>query len=188
MGLLGLESTSLIADRTYRVMAKSDSDRVGLEEYLEYMDILLHGTHEERATQSFRLISNGESDGITYGEFASWLISVWKMYNAVTGNEISANEEKIRSYFRKLDLKNDGLIDLEEYKTAVANHDYIFEWFDFLNKEIADNFNPPDDAPKINPFDDIEKELTDILKLMSDLDDRFSDICLLYTSPSPRDS
>lgn len=66
MGLLGLEQTSLIADRIYRVMAKSDDDRVGLEEYLEYMDVLLHGSKEERATQSFRLISTRNSDGISY--------------------------------------------------------------------------------------------------------------------------
>lgn len=48
------------------------------------------------------------------------------MYNALTGAEVSANESKIRTYFNRLDLKKDGIIDLEEYITALSNHDYIF--------------------------------------------------------------
>ena len=56
----------MIADRIFRVIDKNNSREIDLEEYLEYMDILLNGTKEEKSAQSFKLISNGRSDTVTY--------------------------------------------------------------------------------------------------------------------------
>ena len=69
MGLLGLDSTCLIADRIFTVMNKSNNGTVKLDEYLEYMDILLYGIPDEKSEQSFKLITNSQSDGITYDDF-----------------------------------------------------------------------------------------------------------------------
>ena len=76
MGLLGLDSTCLIANRIFRVMNKSNSSKVCLVEYLEYMDILLYGTPDEKSEQSFKLITNSESDGITYDDFVEWIVNI----------------------------------------------------------------------------------------------------------------
>ena len=63
------------------------------------------------------------------------------MYNSLTGCEINSSQEDIQYYFKKLDRKNDGIIDLEEYKEAMmANHN-LYEWFEFANRGIADE-NP----------------------------------------------
>ena len=60
MGLLGLDSTCLIADRIFTVMNKSNNGTVKLDEYLEYMDILLYGIPDEKSEQSFKLITNSK--------------------------------------------------------------------------------------------------------------------------------
>lgn len=71
MGLLGMKSTSMIADRIFAVMNRSKSGRVILDEYLAYMSILIHGTQQQKAHQSFKLITSGKEGNITYGDFAS---------------------------------------------------------------------------------------------------------------------
>jgi 1-phosphatidylinositol-4-phosphate 5-kinase len=144
MGLLGLESTAMIADRIFALMDRTNSGRVRFEEYLDYMDILMHGTPDERATQSFNLITLGKKPVITFDDFTSWLISVWKMYNAITGSRISAEEASIRQHFDFLDLNHDGVVDLIEYKASMKRNSSsnLFEWFDFINKGLVDNFHP----------------------------------------------
>lgn len=136
MGLLGLDSTCLISDRIFSVMCKSNRNHVELGDYLEYMDILLYGSPEEKSEQSFKLITNSESDGITYDDFVEWLINVWKMYNSLTGCEISTSSEDIKLYFEKLDRNKDGIIDLQEYKESMSENKNLYEWFEFAKRGI----------------------------------------------------
>ena len=76
MGPLGLESTRLISDRIFAVMNKSKTGYVTLKEYLEYMDILMHGTPYEKLAQSYKLITQNNSENISYVQFESWIISI----------------------------------------------------------------------------------------------------------------
>lgn len=70
MGLLGMKSTRIIADRIFSVMNKSKSGLVTLEEYLSYTDILMNGTKQEKAHQSYKLITNAHEGNISYHAFA----------------------------------------------------------------------------------------------------------------------
>lgn len=137
MGIFGLDSTCIIADRIFKVMNKSRSGKVKLKEYLEYMDILLYGTDFEKSEQSFKLITNLESDGITFDDFVKWIINVWKMYNQLTGFEINSTSDEFRYYFDKLDKKKDGIIDLDEYREAMLENKNLYEWFEFANKGVV---------------------------------------------------
>ncbi|CAG9322188.1 unnamed protein product [Blepharisma stoltei] len=172
MGLLGLQSTRMIADRIFKVMDKKNTGRVTFEEFLDYMDVLMHGTPDEKAYQSFKLVKKRDRDEITYDDFASWLISVWKMYNALTGSEVNASEDGIRKYFDLLDFKKDGVIDFEEYKLSMKNNKELFEWFDFVNRGVAEKFNE-EVVPEIqekNPFvqrlETVEKQLASCIELL----------------------
>ena len=138
MGLLGLDSTCLIANRIFTVMNKSQSGTVTLREYLEYMDILLYGSPDEKSEQSFKLITNNESEGITFEDFVDWMVNIWKMYNSLTGCEINSSQEDIKYYFDKFDRNQDGIIDIEEYKEAMMENKNMYEWFEFANRGIAD--------------------------------------------------
>lgn len=171
MGLLGLDSTCLISDRIFSVMCKSNSSQVKLENYLEYMDILLYGSPEEKSEQSFKLITN--SDGITFDDFVEWLINVWKMYNLLTGYEISTSSDDIKEYFSKLDRNNDGIIDLQEYKEAMTENKNLYEWFEFAKRGIQNE----DDEESVLEMDKwayeksldlIEKDLGSCLETLND--------------------
>lgn len=171
MGPLGLEPTRLISDRIFLVMNKSKSGQVSLKEYLEYMDILMHGTQQEKLFQSYRLITQDVTVDISYSQFESWIVSVWKMYNILTGAEISATKENIRSYFDKFDTKSDGRIDFEEFQNSAVNNTGLGEWFDVINHRISENLkfhNEPIINPQKQSLDLIIQEIeTSIQELKS---------------------
>lgn len=170
MGLLGLESTCLISDRIFSVMSHR-GDKVRLRNYLEYMDILLYGTPEEKAEQSFKLIT--ESDGITFEDFVDWLVSMWKMYNSLTGYEINTSAEDINKYFVQLDRNNDRIIDLQEYKEAMSQNKSLYEWFEFANRGIKNQDDDEDDIEMDKwayerSLDLIEKDLKECIEMLRD--------------------
>ena len=142
MGLLGLQSTSILADRIFKCMDKNNNSKVSFEEFLEYMDIVMHGTKEEKCMQSYRLISQHEQH-ITYQEFSSWLKSVWRMYNELTGSQIQSGEENIRALFIAIDFKKDGVIDFEEYSKGVNSQASMMQWFNFVSMGVL---TPAEDA------------------------------------------
>ena len=172
MGLLGLQSTRIIADRIFSVMDKDNKGKVTFEEFLAYMDVLIHGKSEEKAMQSFRLIAQRGKDVITYEDFATWLISVWKMYNALTGSEVSTSDSVIREYFCAIDIKQDGVIDFEEYKKSMKRNKQLFEFFDFVNKGIAEKLNPvsaeeDEKHPFVQKLDFVENQINNCLQLLN---------------------
>jgi Ca2+-binding EF-hand superfamily protein len=49
MGILGLQSTSGIADRIFNTMDSTDSGKVTFEQYLSYMAVIMFGTEDEKS-------------------------------------------------------------------------------------------------------------------------------------------
>ena len=132
MDLLGLKSISVLADRIFKCMDKTNKSKVDFEEFLDYMNIAMHGTLEEKYMQSYRLISLQE-DHISYQEFSNWLKTLWKVENELTGIQIESGEENIKDLFLVIDLKKDGIIDFEEYCKGVNSHSYLLQWFNFTS-------------------------------------------------------
>jgi len=123
LGSLGNKS---ISNRIFKAMNISGSGQVTFEEYLEYMDILIHGTEDQKAKQSFNLIKQKNSDVITKKEFNYWLVEMLKFYNVVTGKEINTSHEALEKYFEIIDVKKDGVIDFDEYKITMNEKKEIF--------------------------------------------------------------
>jgi hypothetical protein len=55
MGLLGLESTSILSDRIFEYLAGPDH-QVGFKEYLKYLDTSMNGSFEQKQQIQFRMI------------------------------------------------------------------------------------------------------------------------------------
>lgn len=111
---------------------------VTFEEYLGYMDVLINGTDDEKAEQSFSMLASGK-DHLDYEDFSKMVSSVLTMYNSITGSHFEAQDESIRSLFAKLDKSRDGVIDVFEFKESMkSDYKHIFDWFDFMNKGVAE--------------------------------------------------
>ena len=114
------------------------------------------------------------------------------MYNSLTGCEINSCQEDIKYYFDKLDRKEDGIIDLEEYKEAMIENQNLYEWFEFANRGIADDdpITEIDHNTFRNAIHLIEKELHSCLDFLAadrisrHLSDRSSGINFISEKPS----
>lgn len=56
LGIIGLESLSFMCDRMFHIMDKDKDGFILLPEYLNYLDVLLYGSEEEKLRQSFDLL------------------------------------------------------------------------------------------------------------------------------------
>ena len=54
-------------------------------EYMEYMDVLLHGTEKEKLKQSFLLLDIRGRSKVTYADFVKVAINVTRMWSAAYG-------------------------------------------------------------------------------------------------------
>ena len=172
MGLLGLESTNTLADRIFSSMDRSGSGQVTFGQYLDYMDVLLHGTDDEKAEQSFKLITRGNLDPITFESFSEMLIGILKLLNTIGGNRVVASNEMLLNLFQQLDLDKDGRINIQDYKLGWKSNKKIFEWLDFLTHSFADRVNPME-APEEDEesvyhhrVEEIEEELKICIEML----------------------
>lgn len=165
MGLLGLESTSVLADRIFAAMDRGSQGRVSFANYMDYMDVLVHGSDNEKAEQSFRLITRGREGPITLEMFSEMMISIMKLLNTITGNRITASQEYLQTLFRQLDAENQGVVDEQQYIAGWKSNKKIFEWLNFFNFRLAESIHPgerkasEDKSAYMKNVESIEEEL-----------------------------
>jgi len=78
-----------------------------------------------------------KKEHIEYSDFEEMFCSIRAMFNTITGNEVSTNEDQIRKVFDQLDMNKNGLIEFSEYHMAMKFNKNLFEWFDVVNKGIT---------------------------------------------------
>lgn len=173
MSMTGIKGVISISDRIFNAMLTGTKESVSLEDYLSYMDVLIHGNLQEQVTQSFKIIAGSDQNIITYESFTQWMISVWKIINSLTGQEVLITEDQITEYFEELDLNSDGVIDFEEYSTGISKSKHLLEWFHALNKGMTDRFNVPsvqDTQKEENNYSEklagIENEINSLIKII----------------------
>lgn len=171
MGMLGVSSNKFISTRIFKAMNISGTGLVTFEEYLEYMDILIHGSEDQKARQSFSLIKNKDNDMISKDDFKYWLVGVLKLYNSLTGLEVNSSDEALEQYFEMIDLSKDGVIDFNEYKTTMREKKEIFHWFDYITEGLAKKFEPVEIEEKpdyVKKLESVEESLMKCIRIMSE--------------------
>ena len=79
-------------------MAKGKED-IGIEAYLDYFDVMLHGTEDQKTKQSFELL-DVKGQGILYlEEFRNIVHSFAQMWSAALGYPIPLNKRYIAKIF-----------------------------------------------------------------------------------------
>lgn len=84
-GLLGMESTSYICDRMFDWIDKTRNQWISLVDYMDYMDVLIHGAEKEKFKQSFEILDIRGRSKVTYADFVKVAINVTRMWSAAYG-------------------------------------------------------------------------------------------------------
>ena len=69
LGIFGMDSLGFLSDRMFKVMDDKDLGKITLKQYLNYFDIMLHGTEEEKMKQSFDLLDEKRKEKINLEDF-----------------------------------------------------------------------------------------------------------------------
>ena len=69
LGIFGIDSLGFLSDRMFAVMDYENKGRIKLDEYLNYYDIMLYGTKEEKMKQSFDLLDERREGKINKEDF-----------------------------------------------------------------------------------------------------------------------
>lgn len=56
LGIFAIDSLGFLSDRMFAVMDSDNDGKIDLEQYLNYFDIMLHGSKDEKTKQSFGLL------------------------------------------------------------------------------------------------------------------------------------
>ncbi|CAG9334408.1 unnamed protein product [Blepharisma stoltei] len=166
MGLFGLRSNSVLADRIFRLMDKSNKGLVNFTDFLDYMDVLINGTREEKLLQSFRLIAQKDKRFISYDDFSSWIRGIRKVFNSMSENKIESSEDDVREYFDMIDTKRDGVIDFKEYKQSFGSDCPLFDWIDVVKKSDNSLSRSEIKKPWRSRLDSVEHEINTCLEIL----------------------
>lgn len=82
---MGMESLSFLCDRMFSIMDKNKKGFIKLNHYLNYFDVMLHGTEDEKMHQSFELLDVKGEGKITLEEFRNIVISFAQMWSNALG-------------------------------------------------------------------------------------------------------
>jgi 1-phosphatidylinositol-4-phosphate 5-kinase len=164
----GIESD--LGQRLFSVMRKSGSDSVTFEEYLSCMDIIVNGTEEEQAELSFRLISKGRQDPITYSQFADMMRSMRKLLS------FGDSEGNAKLLFAQLDSDHGRSIDMHEYKLGWRTNPQLFRWFELLTSRLTrKQGNDSEKNSFLKRLVEVERDVRECLTLLRPETERWKD-------------
>lgn len=165
---LGIEPD--LGERLFSAMCRSSLDYVSFEEYLSCMDIIANGTEDEQAELSFRLISKGKPDPITYAQFSDMMRSMRKLLS------FGESEGNARVMFAQLDSDHGQSIDMREYKVGWKTNPQLFKWFELLTSRITGKTKAETGTETVVlKIVDLEKDVRDCLTLLRPKSDLYMD-------------
>eukprot|EP01022_Parablepharisma_sp_SALTPOND_P000972 TRINITY_DN105364_c0_g1_i1.p1 TRINITY_DN105364_c0_g1~~TRINITY_DN105364_c0_g1_i1.p1 ORF type:complete len:412 (+),score=50.36 TRINITY_DN105364_c0_g1_i1:1868-3103(+) len=97
------------------------------------MDVLTHGTLEEKAAISFSIVDIDSDSKITFNDFQTAVLSILEMWYTMTGSQVRLSERTLQYLFNKIDLNNDGEVSIDEYIHVLNQKSDMFNWFEILN-------------------------------------------------------
>ncbi len=107
------------------------------------MDVLTHGTSEEKAAVSFQILDIDDDSIVSFKDFNNAVMSVLDMWYTMTGSQVRLSECTVRYLFNKIDENGDGQVSLAEYVHALEEKSDMFDWFDILNNGYAGGVDRP---------------------------------------------
>ncbi|EAR84890.2 phosphatidylinositol 4-phosphate 5-kinase (macronuclear) [Tetrahymena thermophila SB210] len=135
MGILGIDHLSYISDRIFLLIDKDQDGKVSFEDYLSYLDTIINGTDIQKAQLSFSFITMNSSDRnkIYLHDIEQMVNQVSLVWKDLSGSTVYPQKQYIESVFRKLDFKQKGFVDFEDYFNTYSRHQHIFSWYELFN-------------------------------------------------------
>lgn len=93
------------------------------------MDILLNGSDIEKNQFSFALMDIQETGYISFAEFKKHIAKVISHWSSLINTHVKIDKKRLRAIFSEIDSSGDGIIDFNEYSSALERNPNLIDWF-----------------------------------------------------------
>jgi Ca2+-binding EF-hand superfamily protein len=70
---------------------------------------------------------------ISFNEFRNYFSKVISHWSSLINTHVKIDKKKLTSIFREIDTSGDGIIDFNEYSSALERNPNLLDWFTLLN-------------------------------------------------------
>ena len=134
MGILG---GYYLSERMFAAIDTNGDGLIALEEYINYFDILTHGTSEEKNIFNFRTLDLSGDGKVKFDEFQTFWTNFLKLYGEALQTKLYFDEQLVKITFEKIAGNKDNF-DFEDFKKAKANNPEVFEWLEQPGKYVQE--------------------------------------------------
>lgn len=168
LGLFGLENAPYLSDRIFSIISQNHDGQVNFFDYLSYLNILLNGTEDQKALQSFKIFDLSAAGILKYQDIEKMVLEICLLWNVMTGEKVSPTPNYINSIVKFFDQDNDGIISLDDYNNAFKNQELgVFGWYEFLNNGTTFSDNQKQSLIKPEKFNHNIEEFSKNIKAVS---------------------
>lgn len=151
------------------VMDKDKDGEVDAMDYLSYMDVLLHGTDQEKYSQSFSLLDIEGNGQIRYKDLKKVAIQVTQMWSYALGKPVETHEEVIHQLFDQL-CNGKAYFDEQDYIEKMMEDPHLMDWFSkpnsVLQTELGKKVMKQDQCISLDTFAELQEKIMDHLNLV----------------------
>ena len=170
MGILGNQQNSFLTDRIFATVDLHDSGMIGFNEFATIMDTLTNGDADEKNTFSFTLLDISNTGRISFDDFKTVINRILGTWGTLTGTYVTADDENLREIFRNIDIDKDAHIDVHDYKQALSNNPFVFQWFDLFNKGSSEGTQRKKEEKKLKAVYDARKIRRKLVDIMTEIE------------------
>jgi len=153
------------------------------------MDVLTHGSLEEKAAISFKIVDIDGDQKISYKDFQTAVLSILEMWYTMTGSQVRLSESTLQYLFNKIDCNNTGEVLMDDYISILSQKTDMFNWFDILNNGYSSGIERPSQRDQAKVLEKQKEEITvktkEKLKEISGAHEQIQEVLDLIQSIQP---
>ena len=93
--MIGQLGNTFLCERMFYTMAEKDSNVILLKGFLDYNEILMHGTEEEKQGQNFKMMDLENANRISLPTFKKFVVKTLDMFSAALSSRVRAEDNVI---------------------------------------------------------------------------------------------
>ncbi|CAI2385000.1 unnamed protein product [Moneuplotes crassus] len=138
MGILG---NTYFTERMFSAMDQNKNNKIDLEEYITYNNVILNGTISEKREQNFSMIDDNTDAVVTKEEFQKFVINILDMYSKADRERIESNKGMIDEVFEKIVPPGKAEFTFDDYMKALEDNPDLFIWLERPKEMLSDILN-----------------------------------------------
>ncbi|CAI2383312.1 unnamed protein product [Moneuplotes crassus] len=135
--MMGVIGETYFASRMFDVIDRDSDGTIDLGEYLDFNDIMMNGTEEEKKRQNFRMLDIKGKGKIDYSSFEEFIFNIIDMFHQTLSQKVETEKDSIKHKFYEISQGKE-IITYTEYSEALSKNPKLFDWLEKPKEIIND--------------------------------------------------